>query len=143
MIKDALQWVAIIVEFLGLTLIAIELYFPRLSIRLRFLLESGNQEPDDQFRSVSRMYSILRWAGAYIGTWIAIVVALSLRDPAYSVIANVALTIVTVLILFAIWFSGLLARIGVALGRGNSVGGVGLVLAVIGFSIEIFQLIPG
>jgi hypothetical protein len=141
MIRDALQWVAIIVELLGLTLIAIELYFPGLSGRLRVLLESSRPDPDDQFETARRLRSLLRWVGAYIGIWIAIVATLSLQDPAYSILANIALSIVTASILFAIWLSGLLVRTGVALGRGNSAGGVGFVLAVIGFAIEISQLI--
>lgn len=140
MISNALQWVAIIVEFLGLSLIAIELYLPTLSRRMKAMLDGSGTE-DDPLASAYRLRSILRWVGAYILIWIVIVAVLTIQDAAYSVIANVALTIVTVLILASIWISGLLVRLGVALGRGNSVGGIGLVLAVIGFSIEISQLI--
>lgn len=141
MIGNALKWVAVIVEFLGLTLIAIELYSPRLSHRLRTMLDAADGDSDDPLASAYRLRSILRWVGGYILIWIAVVATLTIQDPAYSVVANVALTIVTILILTAIWISGLLVRVGVALGRGNSAGGVGLVLAVIGFSIEISQLI--
>ena len=143
MIGNALQWVAIIVEFLGLSLIAIELYVPNLSRRLKSMLDSSANTADDPLESAYRLRSILRWVGAYIVIWIVVVAVLTIQDPAYSVIANIALTIVTILILASVWISGLLVRLGVALGRGNSVGGVGLVLAVIGFSIEISQLVFG
>ena len=139
MIGDSLQWVAVAVEFLGLALIAIELYSPRLSTRLRQLLDASNDR-DDLDKAI-RLRTMMTVVGLYIATWITIVAVLSVQDPAWSVIANVALTIVTVLILLSIWISGLLVRIGVALGRGNSAGGVGLVLALIGFSIELFQLV--
>lgn len=141
MIGNALQWVAIIVEFLGLTLIAIELYTPTLSRRFKTMLDMSDSDNDDPLASAYRLRSLLRWVGMYILTWIVIVAVLTIQDTAYSVIANVALTIVTILILTSIWISRLLVRAGVALGRGNSVGGVGLVLAVIGFSIEISQFI--
>ena len=141
MIGDSLQWVAIAVEFLGLALIAIELWSPRLSGRLRHLLDASNDR-DDLDKAI-RLRSMMTVVGIYIATWITIIAVLSLRDPAWSVIANIALTIATALILVSIWISGLLVRIGIALGRGNSPGGVGLVLALIGFSIELFQLITG
>jgi hypothetical protein len=54
---------------------------------------------------------------------------------------NVFFTVITIIILFIIGISKTLVRLGVVLGRGNSVGGVGLVLALIGFSIEVIQLL--
>lgn len=141
MVSASLQWVAIAAEFLGLALIAVELYAPRLSARLRHMLDARNDR--DNLDKAIRMRSLMGTVGIYIAVWITIVAVLSLQDPQWSVIANIALTFVTVLILLSVWISGLLVRIGVALGRGNSAGGVGLVLAVIGFSIELYQLIAG
>ena len=109
MINDSLQWVAIIVEVLGLTLIAIELYFSGLAERLRVLLEGHRNDPDDAFATATRMRFHPPALPAPIlasGSWPSRFCPSGI--PAYSVIANVALTIVTTLILIAIWVSGLL-----------------------------------
>ena len=55
-------------------------------------------------------------------------------------VSNVFFSAITALLLLILGISKALVRVGVVLGRGNSVGGVGLVLALIGFSIELLQL---
>ena len=80
MVGDSLQWVAIAVEFLGLALIAIELYSPRLSARLRHLLDASNDR-DDLDKAI-RIRSMMTVVGLYIATWITIVGVLSLQFAA-------------------------------------------------------------
>jgi len=58
-----------------------------------------------------------------------------------SIVANVIFTIFTVLVILMLGISKMFIRLGVFLGRGNSVGGVGLVLAIIGLSLEIIQIV--
>lgn len=139
--NSILQWVAVITEFIGLSLIAIELYFPNSLARLKKSIEGVDPAIDNVPTDHHTGFSILAWIGLFIGLWITIVVIASLWDPSLSVVVNVALTICTVFILTISMIIRKLIRVGVILGRGNSVGGVGLVLALIGFSIELSQLI--
>ena len=131
MVADPLQWMAVVVEVGGLLLIAIELYFQSLSERLKALFDET--QPDFQRRPGI-------WIGAYVSIWIFTTAVLSIFDMSMSVVANIAFSIVTTLILVLMGISKLLVRLGVALGRGNSVGGVGLVMALMGVSIELVQL---
>ncbi len=132
MTAGMLQWVAIVVEFGGLLLIAIELYSPRTSARLRDLF-------DETQPRIRRRPAV--WIGSFILTWILAVVMLTMWDAAMSMVANVVFSVLTILVLVLMGISRLFVRLGVVLGRGNSVGGVGLVMALIGFSIEVLQLI--
>ncbi len=131
MVADPLQWMAVVVEVGGLLLIAIELYFQNLSERLKALFEET--QPDFQRRPGT-------WIGTYVLIWIFTTAVLSIFDMSMSVVANIAFSIVTTLILVLMGISKLFVRLGVVLGRGNSVGGVGLVMALIGVSIELVQL---
>ncbi|MBT1450464.1 hypothetical protein KJ365_06175 [Glaciecola sp. XM2] len=81
------------------------------------------------------------WIGSYILIWVIAVVGLSVWDQSMLLISNVFFTVVTVLTLLVLSISKLLVKIGVVIGRGNSVGGVGLVLALIGFTMEVSQLV--
>ncbi len=127
-----MQWGAITVEFIGLMLITVELYFPNLSETLKKIFE------DTQPRFMKRP---VIWVGSYIVFWIVVVSLISIGDGSLSIVANLLFTFVTVLTLVLVGISRLLVRLGVVLGRGNSVGGVGLVLALVGFSIELLQLV--
>ncbi len=131
---SVLQWVAIVVEFLGLLLVAIELYFPVLSERLKSLFE---EPPPGRLRRPKT------WIAAYILIWIVAATVLSIWQPSVGIIANVTFTVFTTFLLVLFGISRLFVKLGVALGRGNTVGGVGLVMALIGSSIEISQFISG
>ncbi len=133
-----LQWTAVVVEFIGLSLIAIELYFPSSSERLKTIFEGTRP------RLLSRPETRRDWyllISLYIAVWIVTVAALSIWDPSMSVIRNIAFTVFTILLLVLIGISKMFVQLGVVLGRDNSVGGVGLVMALIGFSLEISQLV--
>ena len=58
-----------------------------------------------------------------------------------SIVANVAFTLFTVFLGAVIFVSKVFVRLGIVLGRGNVIGGVGLVLALIGFTIEISKMV--
>jgi hypothetical protein len=129
---NIVQWSAIIIELIGLALISVELYFPRTSEFLKVTFE----ETKPKF-----MKNMMLWIGSFIFIWIAAVVGLSVWDESMLLISNVFFTAFTVIVLLLVSISKALVRLGVVLGRGNSVGGVGLVMALIGFSIELVQLI--
>lgn len=132
MTNNFMQWGAILVELIGLFLVTVELYIPRMSERLKVFFED---------KKPKTIKSSLVWVGSYIVIWIITTVALSIWDESMNLMANVFFTALTIIIFFIIWVSKTLVRLGVVLGRGNSVGGVGLVLALIGFSIELVQLL--
>jgi uncharacterized membrane protein len=127
-----IQWGAIIIELIGLVLISVELYFPKLSESLKATFE----ETKPKF-----MKNPKAWIGGYILIWISAVFGLSVWDPSMILISNIFFSVITTIVLLILGVSKVLVRLGVVLGRGNSVGGVGLVLALVGFSIEVLQLI--
>ncbi|MCP4411145.1 MAG: hypothetical protein GY808_01010 [Gammaproteobacteria bacterium] len=132
MTNNLLQWTAIIIEFIGLVLITLELYFQQLSESLKSLFEEAKPRV---------MANPKKWIGSFIIIWVIAVIVLSLWDQTMSIIANVIFTVFTILVILMLGISKMLIRLGVILGRGNSVGGVGLVLAIIGLSLEIVQLV--
>ncbi len=138
---SVLQWVAVVAEFIGLSLIAIELYLPSASEQLKAIFERTKPDFLSRPETRSEKYRIARWVGLYILIWIVVVAVLSISDPSMGLIANVAFTVLTILLLSLIGIGRILVRLGVVLGRGNSVGGVGLVMALIGFSLEVSQLV--
>ncbi|MBU3005625.1 hypothetical protein [Paraglaciecola arctica] len=127
-----MQWIAIIIELIGLALIAVELYFPRLSESLKATFEATKPK---------FMKNPLLWIGSYILFWVISVIALSVWEQSMLLVANIFFSVFTFLVFVILGISKALVRLGVVLGRGNSVGGVGLVLALIGFSIEMSQLV--
>ena len=112
---------------------------PPLAERLKTFLESI------QFRLVGTTATKQYWnwvaISAYITIWVVSVAIVSLSDPAMSIVANVAFTIFTVFLGSVIFMSKVFVRLGIELGRGNVIGGVGLVLALIGFTIEISKMV--
>ena len=132
MFDNLMQWGAIIVGFIGLLLVAIELYFPKSSESLKVFFEQAKPKV---------MKKPWIWIGSYICIWVVAVFALIVWDQSMSVVANVFFTVFTAVVLLILGISKMLVKLGVALGRGNSVCGVGLVLALIGFIIEIIQTV--
>ena len=134
-----LQWIGIVIEVIGLFLIAVELYFPVLSEHVKVFFERI------QFRFTRKTGTRQTWnwiaITSYILIWVISVTIVSIHDPAKSVVANVAFTIIAMFLGTAILISRVFVRLGVAIGRGNVIGGVGLVLALTGFAIEISQML--
>ncbi|GGF72919.1 hypothetical protein [Alteromonas lipolytica] len=139
MANNVINWVGFTIQVIGLLLITIELYLPALSERLKIFLESI------QFRLVGTTATKQYWnwvaIGAYISIWVVSVAIVSILDPAMSIVANVAFTIFTMFLGSVIFMSKVFVRLGIELGRGNVIGGVGLVLALIGFTIEISKMV--
>lgn len=136
-----LQWFAISVEFVGLVLITIELYFNALSGRLKgFLQSSYTVSSDSDSTNQRKKRRAVVFIAGYIAVWVLSTILLSLWDSSMSWVANLFFTIFTIVLFLLIGVSQLMVKLGVVLGRGNSVGGVGLVLALIGLSVEIYQL---
>ena len=126
-----IQWFAVVIEFIGLVLIAVELYSPR----LRQLLHDAFEQTKPKVEA-----SPAKWIGGFILAWVLSATFLALLNPWSGFVANIAFTVFTIVIIGLLSISKLLVRLGVVIGKGNSVGGVGLVLALVGFSLEILQL---
>ncbi len=120
-------------------LVTVELYLPVLSERLKVFFENV------QFRFVGRPATRKDWnlvaIVAYIAIWVISVAIISILEPRMSIVANLAFTVFTVFIGVVIFISKVFVRLGIVLGRGNAIGGVGLVLALIGFTIELSKMI--
>lgn len=112
-------------------LIAVELYFPTLSEALKSTFEDTKPK---------FMKNQTLWIGSYVLVWVIAVFGLSAWDQSMLLVSNVFFSAITMIVLLTIGASKGLVRLGVALGRGNSVAGVGLVFALIGFTMEIIQL---
>ena len=131
---SVINWVSFTIQIIGLLLIAIELYLPALSERVKVFFESV------QFRFVNRPATRRDWTwiatSAYILIWVITVGVVSIWEPSMSMVSNIAFTLFTVFLGSVIYISKIFVRLGIELGRGNAIGGVGLVLALIGFTIE-------
>ena len=95
-------------------------------------------------RPVTRQYWHWVAIGFYIATWVLCVAIVSIMEPSMSIVANVAFTIFTIFTIFigvVVFISKVFVRLGIVLGRGNAIGGVGLVLALIGFTMEISKVV--
>tara|TARA_Y100001968_G_scaffold226991_1_gene209729 strand:+ start:2578 stop:3003 length:426 start_codon:yes stop_codon:yes gene_type:complete len=136
---SVINWIGFTVQVIGLLLISVELYLPNLSERLKVFFESV------QFRFVGRPATRRDWNGiaiaAYIAIWVISVAIVSIMEPPMSIVANVAFTVFTVFLGVVIFISKVFVRLGIVLGRGNAIGGVGLVLALIGFTIEVSKMV--
>ncbi|MAQ01262.1 MAG: hypothetical protein CL586_03910 [Alteromonadaceae bacterium] len=139
MTDSVINWIGFTVQVIGLLLISVELYLPNLSERLKVFFESV------QFRFVGRPATRRDWNGiaiaAYIAIWVISVAIVSIMEPPMSIVANVAFTVFTVFLGVVIFISKVFVRLGIVLGRGNAIGGVGLVLALIGFTIEVSKMV--
>lgn len=139
MAGSVINWVGFTIQVIGLLLITIELYLPALSERLKIFFESI------QFRFVRRPATRKDWnwiaTGSYISIWVISVSIVSIWEPSMSIVANIAFTIFTLFLGVIIYLSKIFVRLGIVLGRGNAIGGVGLVLALIGITIELSKMI--
>ena len=137
--NSVINWVGFTIQVIGLLLITIELYLPPLAERLKTFLESI------QFRLAGKPATKQYWNWlaivAYIVIWVISVAVVSIMDPPMSIVANAAFTLFTVFLGVVIFVSKVFVRLGIVLGRGNVIGGVGLVLALIGFTIEISKMV--
>ncbi len=139
--SEVIQWVAIVIEFVGLTLIALELYSPLSSNRLAEALEGVDSDsiPPNGTEEGSRSVAVV--ISVYVGVWVIGAIAVSIWDPALNLSFNIGMTIFSVIFWAFVLMIEKLLRLGIVLGRGNTVGGIGLVLALIGFAFEVTQLL--
>lgn len=136
--ESVINWVGLTIQVFGLLLVTVELYLPTLAERLKVFFETI------QFRFAGRPATRQDWhwigIGFYITTWVISVAIVSIMEPSMSIVANVAFTIFTIFLGVVTFISKVFVRLGIALGRGNAIGGVGLVLALIAFTIEISKM---
>ncbi len=139
MAGSVINWLAFAIQIIGLLLVAVELYMPALAERVKVFFEQI------QFRFAHRPATQQEWnwlaTGSYIVIWVVTVSIVSIWEPSMSIVANIAFTLFTIFLGCIIFISKIFVRLGVVLGRGNVIGGVGLVLALIGFTIEVSKMV--
>lgn len=137
--ESVINWVSLSIQVFGMLLVTVELYLPKLAERLKVFFETI------QFRFVGRPATKRDWhwvaIGFYIAVWVIAVTIVSIMEPSMSIVANVAFTVFTIFLGVVAFISKVFVRLGIVLGRGNAIGGVGLVLALIGFTIEISKMV--
>ena len=104
-----IRWGAIIIELVGLVLISVELYFPKLSESLKATFEETKTK---------LMKNPKAWLEGYILIWIAAVSGLSVWDPSMILISNVFFSVITTIVLLILGVSKLLMT---SIAQGNSI----------------------
>ena len=133
--NDVLSWLAVTIELIGLSLIALELYMPKSMRRLTQALDAPNAGTGHETQATKLAI------GIYVGVWVLGGIVIAFWDPGLTITFNVAMTLFTLVFATIVFVLARLVRIGVIVGRGNSIGGIGLVLALIGFTLEVSQLL--
>ena len=87
MTNDFLPWGAILVELIGLFLVAIELYFPKTSESLKAFFEETKPKI---------IKNSLVWIGSYIFIWVITTIVLSIWDQSMNLMVNVFFTVIIV-----------------------------------------------
>ena len=77
----------------------------------------------------------------YVAVWLIGAIAVSIWDPALNLHFNIGMTVFSILFWTLVLMIEKLFRLGIILGRGNTIGGIGLVLALIGFAFEVTQVV--
>ncbi|MFK8052781.1 MAG: hypothetical protein AB8F65_07380 [Woeseiaceae bacterium] len=139
--SGVMQWLAIVIEFAGLSLIALELYSPLSSNRLAEALEGIESDSNLPHRSNDASRRIVLVISVCVAAWVIGAIAVSIRNPALNLYFNIGMTVLSVVVGILVLAIEKLLRLGILLGRGNTLGGVGLVLALIGFTFEVTQLL--
>ncbi len=139
--SDLLQWVGLATQFVGLFLIAVELYVPRAASRVNEILIDGRPESVDSTGARGARIWVVTWIVGYVAVWVLTTLIVTQHDPSLNIAVNIAFTVFSVLLFVLFATMKKLVKLGVWLGRGNSIGGIGLVLALIGLSLEVAPLI--
>lgn len=139
--NQLLQWLGIAIQLAGLALIVVELYAPRSSSRISESVESVNRERSARRGKVKGWRSAGGITAVYVAAWIAGSLGVSIWDPTLSLEFNTGMTIFSTLFWLIVLIIDKLLKLSVFIGRGNTIGGVGLVLAIIGLVLEIASLL--
>ncbi|MEM7364954.1 MAG: hypothetical protein AAF525_13100 [Pseudomonadota bacterium] len=130
--SEFVQYTTVVIELIGLSLIAIELYWPRSVVHIDGALSSVPESSDDR-RTMPFVIGL-------IVAWVLISVFVTLVHPEMSIVVHLLLMAGTVLGLTIYWLIQRLISLGIFLGRGSAIGGVGLLLALTGVALEMAQL---
>ncbi len=77
----------------------------------------------------------------YIAAWVLGSLGVSVWDPTLNLHFNAAMTIFSTLFWLVVLAIDRLLKLSVFVGRGNTIGGVGLVLSITGLVLEIVSLL--
>ena len=137
---DFLRWLSIVIELLGLALIAFDLFLPRMPDTLRRAVDAAVPQPLGGTERQRQSYRLTTWIGLYAVVWIALAGGLSMFDARLGVAANIVMAALTALVLLLLGLVRFASEAGVALGRATSLGTLGLATALIGVSIQLAHL---
>ena len=139
--NQLLQLLGIAIQLAGLALIVVELYAPRSSSRISETVESVTREKSARKGKVKNWRSASGITAVYVAAWVVGALGVSIWDPTLSLAFNVVMTIFSTLFWLVVLIIDRLLKLSVFVGRGNTIGGVGLVLAIIGLALEIASLL--
>ncbi len=139
--KELLQWLGIAIQLAGLALIVVELYAPRSSSRISEALEGVTCDRSVRKGKMRHWRSVFGITGVYIAAWVFGSLGVSIWDPALNLEFNVVMTIFSTIFWLIVLIVDRLLKLSVFVGHGNTIGGVGLVLAIIGLALEIASLL--
>lgn len=139
--NQLLQWLGIAIQLAGLALIVVELYAPRSSSRISETVESVTREKSARKKKAKNWRSAGGITAVYVTAWVVGSLGVSIWNSSLSLTFNVGMTIFSTLFWLVVLIIDRLLKLSVFVGRGNTIGGVGLVLAVIGLALEIASLL--
>ena len=139
--KGLLQWLGIAIQLAGLALIIVELYAPRSSSRISESVEGVACDWSAEKGKKSPWRSVFGITGVYVVAWVVGSLGVSIWDPMLNLSFNIVMTIFSTIFWLIVLIIDRLLKLSVFVGRGNTIGGIGLVLAVIGLTLEIIPML--
>lgn len=140
-IKELLQWLGIVIQLAGIALIVIELYAPRSSSRISGAVEGVGREKPALKGERRGWRGVGGITGVYVAAWVLGSIGVSIWDPKLNLYFNAVMTIFSTLFWVVVLTIDRLLKLTVFVGRGNTIGGIGLVLAIIGLALEIVSIL--
>lgn len=140
--NELLQWLGIAIQLAGLALIVIELYAPRSSSRISETVEGVTCDKPERKEKVGHWWrSAGGITGVYVAAWVVGSLGVSIWDPTLNLKFNIVMTIFSTVFWLIVLIIDRLLKLSVFVGRGNTIGGVGLILAIIGLALEIASML--
>lgn len=136
-----LQWLGIAIQLAGLALIVVELYAPRSSSRISETVESVTRKKPARKGIVNNWRSARGITAVYVAAWVVGSLGVSIWDPTLSLTFNIGMTLFSTVFWLIVLTIDRLLKLSVFIGHGNTIGGVGLVLAIIGLTLEVASML--
>lgn len=138
-----LEWLAVAIEMAGLALIAVDIYLPGTVRQVRETLEKTVPQATGGTSAQREAWRTTAWIALYAVVWIVIATAFSAWDPQWGRVANMALAVITVLVvtLMALVSVVLQSLAGARPGAERTLRSMGLVTVLLGIALQVTQLL--